>query len=50
VGHKELIKAKMDQTLIGETVAIAAVHQCAFSSIDKLLPLPQQAPENKHGK
>jgi len=50
VGQKELIEARMDQTLIGKTDAIAAVQQCAFSSIDKLLPPPQQAPENNHGK
>ena len=32
------------------TDVIAAVQQCAISSIDELLPLPKQAPENNHGK
>jgi len=45
---KELIESRMEQMLIGETNVMTDAQQ--FSCIDKLLPPPQQAPDNRHGK
>jgi len=46
--RKELIESRMDQILIGEKNVVTDAQW--FSCIDKLLPLPHQAPDNKHGK
>ena len=49
-GHKrkELSESRTDQTLIGETNVMTDAHR--FSCVDELLPPPQQAPKNNHGK